>query len=143
MSIDGISLGGKTTSEIAKKLSNIQYSFNGLEKKVVDGWNEGESKYNQFIKVKNTFEKSEIKIIYKEDTNGHVKICLTGSPKKFGFENKKDYIESLINKGINVIETNVKDCDYLVTDDSKSTSSKMKQAEKLNKKIVEYNFNFN
>lgn len=143
MSIDGISLGGKTTSEIAKKLSNVSYSFNGLEKKVVDGWDEGETKYNQFNNVKNAFEKAGIKIIYKEDTNGYLKLCLTGSPKKFGFSSKKEYLESLGNKGINAIETTVKDCDYLVTDDSKRTSSKMKQAEKLNKKIVEYNFNFN
>ena len=54
-----------------------------------------------------------------------------------------EYIEFLSNKGINAIETNVKDCDFLITDDINSTSSKMKQAAKLNKKIVEYNFNFN
>lgn len=143
MSLEGISLGGKTTSEIAKKLSNVSYSFNGLEKKVVDGWDEGEINFNRFFAVKNAFEKAGIQIIYKKDVNGFFKFCLTGSPKKFGFSSKKEYLEFLSNKGINAIETNVKDCDFLITDDINSTSSKMKQAAKLNKKIVEYNFNFN
>ena len=142
MSIDGISIGGKTTTEIANKLSNIPYSFNGLEKRVVDGWDEGQDKFKRFLIIKNAFEKNGVKIIYNENKEGFIKLCLTGSPKKFGFNDKKDYIKKLINDGVKCVETTVIDCDYLVTDDLSKTSTKMKQALKLNKNIVEYNFNF-
>lgn len=143
MSIDGISLGGKTTKEIAKKIANIDYSFNGLEKKITDGWNDSEGKRVAFEEYKKAFENNEIKIIYPIKLNENIiKLCLTGSPKKFGFKTKKEYLQNLNNKGVSCIETNINECDYLVTDDLDGASSKMKQAKKLNKDIVGYDYEF-
>lgn len=143
MSMEGISLGGKTTKEIAKKIANVDYSFSGLEKKIVDGWDEGEEKRNRFEEYEKAFKDNGINISYPTSINENViKLCLTGSPKGFGFKTKKEYLKSLNDKGIACVEANVSECDYLVTDDLNGTSSKMKQAKKLNKDIVGYNYEF-
>lgn len=143
MSMEGISLGGKTTKEIAKKIANVDYSFSGLEKKIVDGWDEGEEKRNRFEEYKHAFEENGINVIYPMAINENViKLCLTGSPKGFGFKTKKEYLKSLNDKGIACVEANISECDYLVTDDLNGTSSKMKQAKKLNKDIVGYDYEF-
>lgn len=140
-SFDGISNNGKTIKEIAKKLSGVPYSFHGLEKKVVDGWDEDGEKFKAVSKKIGELEYNGIEIIPLESIKEGIKVlklCLTGSPKSFGFKTKKDYIKSLNDKGIEVEETTVGECDILVTDDINSSSSKMKTAQKQNKKIITY-----
>lgn len=60
--------------------------------------------------------------------------------KKFNFSSKGEFIKFLENKEYVVDEVSVKDCDYLVTDDIESKSSKTTTAKKLNKQIVTYDY---
>ena len=65
-----------------------------------------------------------------------VYICMTGSPKNFGYKTKEEFISQFSN----VEEVSVTDakCNYLITDDLNSKSGKMKAAEKKGVKIVTY-----
>lgn len=144
MGLEGMSMGGKTIKEIAKKLSNVDYSFSGLEKKVVNGWDENDEDHSKLIVFKNLlWEITEhgIPVEYIQKREGNViKVCLTGSPKKFNFSSKGEFIKYLESKEYVVDEVSVKDCDYLITDDIDSKSSKTTTAKKLNKKIVTYDY---
>lgn len=140
-SFDKMSLGGKTTKEVAKKLSGVSYSFFGLEKDVVNSFENGgvgEIVVREAISV---LKERGIDIeMMKEKSVDTMKLCLTGSPKSFGYNSKKEFITFLESKGISVEETDVKNCNYLVTDDLSSTSSKMVTAKKLKINIVKYDY---
>lgn len=140
-SFDKMSLGGKTTKEVAKKLSGVSYSFFGLEKDVVNSFENGgvgEIVVREAISV---LKERGIDIeMMKEKPVDTMKLCLTGSPKSFGYNSKKEFITFLESKGISVEETDVKNCNYLVTDDLSSTSSKMVTAKKLKINIVKYDY---
>ena len=71
----------------------------------------------------------------KKDSNT-IYVCMTGSPKNFGFKTKEEFIAQFPN----VEEVAVTDakCNYLITDDLNSSSGKMKAAEKKGVKIVTY-----
>lgn len=68
------------------------------------------------------------------------KICLTGSPKEFGFKTKSEFMQKLKESASNwqFEETDVKNCDYLITDDVNSNSNKTKIAKATLKNIVTY-----
>ena len=143
LSFDGISDSGKTVKEIAKKLSGLDYSFIGLEKKVVEGWNDGESKYNILNDFISNLNNNNIEVEYLSKPSTETKtinICMTGSPKTFGYKTKSEYLNKLSQLGYNIVETTVNDCEYLITDDLNSSSSKMKKAQTLNKQIKTYDF---
>lgn len=74
---------------------------------------------------------------YKEVvlTSENIKVLLTGSPKEHGFKTKAEFL----SKYPNLIEVKkMSDADMLITDSLESKSSKMKDAEKLNKQIKTY-----
>lgn len=138
-SFDGMSLGGKTIKEIAKKISGVDHSFYGLEKKVVEGFDCGEDKYEQINYAIKLLNINDIKLEYMEKKEGKtIKLCLTGSPKTYGFTTKAEFINALLEKGVEVEEVTVKEAQLLVTDDINSSSSKMKTAQKYGKPIIEY-----
>lgn len=141
MSLNGISNDGKTIREIAKKVSDVPYSFVGLEKEVVKGWDKEENKYTELMEHIEYLKNNDIavKFIKKPKENVQIlKLTLTGSPKEHGFQTKSKFKEYLVGKGFHVEEVSIKDCDYLVTDNLNSTSSKMKNAQKLGKIIKTY-----
>jgi len=75
--------------------------------------------------------------VQKEITSDSLFVCMTGSPKPFGFATKKVFTE-LIGDKLNEVSITSKDCQYLITDDLNSKSSKMSKAEKKGIKIVTY-----
>lgn len=142
-SYDGISNDGKTIKEIANKLSGCDYSFFGLEKEVVSGWEEGEEKYNAVMGLAREIETlTDKKVLFHKKSDAiKLKLTLTGSPKEFGYKTKNDYKEYLKSLGFDVDEVAVTECDYLITDDLSSESSKMVKAKKLGKIIKTYGDN--
>ena len=138
-SYEGISNDGKTIKEIGKKLSGCSYDFTGLEKSVVAGWDEGCEKYNHIMDIVKAIEANGIKVMFHEEQPCKLlKLTLTGSPKQFGYATKAEYVEELKRKGYAVEEVSIKACDYLITDDINSNSSKMQNAKKLGKIIKTY-----
>lgn len=64
-------------------------------------------------------------------------VCMTGSPKSFGFNTKELFANEFDG---NIIEVSLSDksCKYLITDDYSSNSSKMVTAKKKNIEILTY-----
>ena len=65
----------------------------------------------------------------KEKNENAIYVCMTGSPKDFGFATKADF-ESKFGGILVDVSISSKECQYLITDDLTSTSSKMKTAQK-------------
>lgn len=137
-------VGKSISKEIANYMSGTSYSFEGFEYTVRDEITNPESEMN--IKINDIIEKLEVigmNIIKKEKTiktneNMQTKIAeLTGSPKIFGFKTKDEFLDVVSPFGVIHGKLN-KNCDYLVTDDLSSTTSKMVKANKLGVKIVTY-----
>ena len=145
MSYEGMSNGGKTIKEVAKKLAGIDYTFKGLEKSVVSGWNEGETKRTELDKIVKELNEYGIEVVYPKE-NGNavqnpgstIRITMTGSPKPYGYATKAVFVKHLEELGYNVEEVDVKKCDILFTDDLSSTTGKMKTASELGKTIKKY-----
>ena len=145
MSYEGMSNGGKTIKEVAKKIAGIDYNFKGLEKSVVSGWNEGETKRTELDKILKELNEYGIEVVYPKE-NGNavqnpgstIRITMTGSPKPYGYATKAVFVKHLEELGYNVEEVDVKKCDILFTDDLSSTTGKMKTASELGKIIKEY-----
>jgi NAD-dependent DNA ligase len=79
--------------------------------------------------------------IEKVISNDAIFVCLTGSPKEYGYATKEDFLKNFNN----VVDTKITDkqCNYLITDDMNSTSSKMKTAEKKGITIMTYSDFYN
>lgn len=79
--------------------------------------------------------------IEKVISNDTIFVCLTGSPKEYGYATKEEFLKNFNN----VVDTKITDkqCNYLITDDMNSTSSKMKTAEKKGITIMTYSDFYN
>ena len=145
MGYDGI--GRKLSEQAAKEYCGLEPDYASLEHALVDKLHE--PKIVSYIK--NVVSELESKGVIvdkpgiKVNNNNNMKtiyVCMTGSPKNFGYKTKEDFISQFDN----VEEVSVTDakCNFLITDDLNSTSGKMKNAEKKGVKIVTYgDFNVN
>ena len=70
------------------------------------------------------------------ETKDTTYVCMTGSPKVFGFPTKAEFITKFPN--LVDVEITDKRCQFLITDSYTSTSSKMKTAEKKGIPIKTY-----
>jgi NAD-dependent DNA ligase len=131
-------VGKKLSLQIAKEHCGIIPDYSGLERALVAMLHEPQ--VEAYIKdavssleaLGITIDKPKKEIM---NTNT-VYACLTGSPKNFGYKTKEEFT----SKFPSIVEVSVtdKNCQYLITDDYNSTSSKMKTAEKKGIKIVTY-----
>ena len=123
------------------------YTTDGLEvlilKRGTRNLDSGPDFINAKIKIGDTVWCGNVEIHFKSSDwykHNHNKdiigVCLTGSPKNFGYSTKSDFLA----KFPMVKEVSISDplCKYLVTDSYDSESSKMKNAKKKGIKIVTY-----
>lgn len=131
-------VGRKLSIQIAKEHCGLTPDYSGLEKALVALLHEPQveayikSAVSTLEALGITIDKPKADVV---NTNS-VFVCMTGSPKIFGFAVKADFIA----KFPNVVEVDLsnKRCQYLITDSYQSTSSKMKVAEKKNITIKTY-----
>lgn len=138
---DGI--GPKVSLQLAKEISGYTPDFKGIDSTFTT--------HDFLTELKNTInvykprlEEYGIEIIpYEEevDEEGTVYVEMTGSPKEFGFKTKNDWISQFGGK-VKTVSLSDSKCQYLITDDLSSTSSKMKSANKKGVKIVTYSHKF-
>ena len=132
-------VGLKLAEQIANMYFEIEPDFTSQTKVLVDMLSTSETKQLVFEKVLQ-LESCGIKIevpsvkVISSDT---IFVCMTGSPKVFGFATKNDFVKEC---GIELIDVSIssKECKYLITDDYNSTSSKMKTANKKGIEIFTY-----
>jgi len=91
------------------------------------------------IDLKNAGLKFEVdeSIVEVKPSGDAIYVCMTGSPKGFGFETKAVFEKEFNGKLVDVSVTDP-NCKFLITDDLFSTSSKMKTATKKGIEIITY-----
>lgn len=137
----GVQEVGKSLSkELSKFYVDQPADFKGFTKTLVAEMCglDAIKQYNEYIKLFNTTTNCKV-IEYKpqEISSDSIYIEMTGSPKEFGYKTKDEFIKTFKGKVISSA-LNKSECQYLVTDDLNSTSSKMKTAAKKGIKIVTY-----
>jgi NAD-dependent DNA ligase len=139
MGIDGV--GRKLSEQAAIEYCGLTPNYASIEKALVKKLQEPEivSYIKEAVK---TLESLGVKIDKPSDkvNNNNMKstiyVCMTGSPKAFGYKTKEEFISQFDN----VSEVSVTDarCNFLITDSLTSVSGKMKNAAKKGVKIVTY-----
>ena len=132
-------VGIKLAEQVANFYFDKNPDFSGHDKNLVTMLCSNETK----IKVETKVDKLKncgiivdlpSEKIYDIDT---LFVCMTGSPKEFGFNTKEIFANEFNGRVIDVSLSD-KSCKYLITDDYNSTSSKMLTAKKKNIEILTY-----
>ena len=134
LGIDG--MGNTISHQIGNYLSGAKYSFHGLTKSVIAGFDEGGPKralYESAIAELSQFVEITMPEIISDNSIGFE---LTGSPKSFGYKTKEEFIAYAKSKGYH--HTGLKDAKILFTDSLTSTSSKIKTAKTKGVSIMLY-----
>jgi len=132
-------MGITTAKQIANYLNDDEYSFSGLEKSVISGFEPGGEKRKLYESAVTDIAKYRtVKHISKEKfENLTGTFEMTGSPKSAGFKTKEEFLKKAKEMGFSH-EGLSKGTTYLITDDYNSSSSKMAKATKLNVQIISY-----
>ena len=132
-------LGNSISKQVSNKIAGIDYSFKSLDKSVCSNWEIGDERYNKLMELVEKVRSNGIEVLYPEAiliAEDTIKYEMTGSPKSFGFNAKKEFIEYAESKGW--VHTKLSNANYLVTDNLNGTSSKMNSAAKKGIEIILY-----
>lgn len=131
-------VGKKLSAQIAREHCGLVPDYTGLERALVTMLHE--PLVEKYIKTAvSTLESLGILIDKPKkemETKNTIYVCMTGSPKGFGFPTKAEFITKFPN--LVDVEITDKRCQFLITDSYTSTSSKMKTAEKKGITIKTY-----
>lgn len=132
-------MGITTAKQIANYLNDDEYSFSGLEKSVIAGFETGGYKRKLYESAVEQISKFRtVKHFGKEKfENLQGTFEMTGSPKNAGFATKELFLKKAKEMGFSH-EGLGKGTTYLLTDDYNSSSSKMAKATKLGVQIISY-----
>jgi len=124
LGIDG--MGNTIAKQLGNYLNGAKYTFHGLTKSVIAGFEEGGEKrslYESAISELSQFVEITMPEIISENSIGFE---MTGSPKSFGFKTKEEFIAYAKTKGYH--HSGLKDAKILFVDSLTSSSSKVKTA---------------
>lgn len=131
-------VGRKISEQLALEHAGMEYDYAHLEKALVAKVRSEE--VSDYIKyVVSGLEALGITIDRPKPPQSKegLGVCMTGSPKTFGFATKAEFLSKFPH--LYEVKLTDKDCKFLVTDDLGSTSNKMKTAEKKGIEIKTYN----
>lgn len=131
---DGI--GSTAAKQLAKYIRGKEYSYVGLEKAPLEGFDIGQPKREKVENLVKIFEKRGVEIEEEVEVKDGIGFEMSGSPKASGFSVKADLEKFLLSHGY--IHTGLKEAKVLLTDSLNSSSSKMAAAKKLKVQIFEY-----
>lgn len=130
-------VGEKISTQLAREHAGLDYDYANLERALVAKLRSPE--VSSYIKkVVLTLESLGITIDKPKaaPTTGTIYVCMTGSPKPFGFATKADFISKF--PMLEEVSISDKKCQFLITDDYNSTSNKMGIATKKGIQIRTY-----
>jgi DNA ligase (NAD+) len=134
LGFDGV--GMTAAKQLARKISDQTYSFSGLERIAVTGFEEGERKKEKVDLFLEVLQRRNIEIEREIEVLNGIPFEMTGSPKDAGFKVKSDLMKFLASHGY--VHKSLKEAKVLLTDSLNSSSSKMESARKLGIKILTY-----
>ena len=131
-------LGDTGSRQVARQKAGVKYSFDGLEKAVIEPFKSNTSIQSLSItKLVEMMRDRGIDITEPVDVaSDAVTFEMTGSPSDAGYKTKEELVNFLATKGF--AHTKLKDAKLLLTDSHASGSSKMKDARKKGIKIMTY-----
>jgi hypothetical protein len=130
-------VGEKLATQLAREHAGLDYDYSNLERALVYKMRSMEiSAY--ILDVVQELENLGITIDRpkKKAESESVCVCMTGSPKAFGYATKAEFLAKF--PGVEEVSLTDSSCKYLITDSYQSSSSKMKTAEKKGIKILTY-----
>jgi hypothetical protein len=130
-------VGEKLSTQLAREHAGLDYDYANLERALVTKLRSQE--VSDYIKkVVTVLESLGITIDRPKAkvSSGTIYVCMTGSPKAFGFATKADFISKF--PMLEDVSISDKKCQYLITDDYNSTSNKMEVATKKGIQIRTY-----
>ena len=131
-------VGDKISVQLAREHAGLDYDYANLERALVIKLRS--PKISDYIKaVVSGLESMGIEIDKpkkKETMTGTIYVCMTGSPKPFGFPTKAEFIAKF--PMVEEVSITDKKCQYLITDSYNSTSNKMGVANKKGITIKTY-----
>lgn len=131
-------MGRTTATQIGNYLSGVAYSYHGLEKAVVAGYEPGSPKRISYDTAA-TEVSAYVKLVMPEMISKEsISYECTGSPKSAGFKTKEEFAQVAKERGYH--RTGLKDAKILFTDDVNSTSSKTVDARKRGIQILPYSY---
>lgn len=130
-------IGTKLSEQVARDYCGLEPNYKGHEKAIVDIFkNEDIRNYIQGVIVH--LESHGVKVDKPKDIvdTKSINVCMSGSPKNFGFKTKEDFMKNFNN--VNEVSITSELCEYLIVDDVNSNSNKTVTAKKRGIKIVTY-----
>jgi NAD-dependent DNA ligase len=135
LGFDGI--GSTASKQLAKYIRGKEYSFAGLEKAALEGFNDGEKKRIKVEELVKVFQDRGVEIEEEVVVKDGIGYELTGKPFQTDHIKVKTDFEKVVMKH-GYIYTGMKGAKYLITDSMNSSSSKMKIAKKQGVEIITY-----
>lgn len=131
-------LGDTGSRQIARQKAGVSFSFDGLEKAVIEPFKNNNSVQSLSItKLVDMLRDRNVDIILPKDiASNAITFEMTGSPSSAGYKTKDELVTFLGSKGF--AHAKLKDAKLLLTDSHTSSSSKMKDARKKGIKIMTY-----
>ena len=134
-------VGRKLSMQIAREHCGLEPNYASLERALVAKLHEPE--IESYIKRAVSALESLGVLVDKPETKLNknknmetIKVCMTGSPREFGFKTKEEFISQFEN--VEEVSISSKECQFLITDSYESSSNKMKVAEKKGITIKTY-----
>lgn len=134
LGFDGI--GNTAAKQLAKMMCGQTYSFSGLEKKAVAGFETGTKKQQKVESFLQILHDRGIEIEKEVDIVNGIGFEMTGSPKDSGYKVKSDLVKFMASHGY--VHKPLKEAKILLTDSMTSSSSKMSAARKAGIEILTY-----
>lgn len=135
LGFDGI--GNTASKQLAKMMCGQTYSFSGLEKKAVAGFEVGTKKRQKVENFLQILKDRGIEVEKEVDVVNGIGFEMTGKPFQYGnVKVKNDFIKVAAKYGY--VHKPLKEAKILLTDSMTSTSSKMSAARKAGVKIMTY-----
>jgi DNA ligase (NAD+) len=135
-------VGKKLSEQVANEMCGVECNYTGLERALV-AFMQTDKVKNEILSAVAKLEAVGIKVDKPIviDSSNLIFVCMTGSPASAGFATKGEFLSSY---GGRLVEVSVTDkrCNYLVTNDLNSKTSKMQNAMKKGVKIVTYDHPF-
>jgi len=130
-------IGNTASKQLARMISGMDYSFSGLEKKAVAGFEPGTKKRLKVEKFTKLLEDRGIQIEKEVDVLNGIGFEMTGKPFQTDLiKVKSDFIKVAAKHGF--VHKTLKESKYLLTDSLTSNSSKMEAARKNKVEIITY-----
>ena len=134
MGVDG--MGYTTAKQIGNYISGLPYTFSGLEKTVIAGFEIGGDKRLRYEALTESV-KHYVNIVLPEQISASsIPFEMSGSPKSGGFKTKDEFIKFAKSKGYH--HTSLSSAKVLFVEDINNLSNKIKAAQSKGVKIMLY-----